>query len=59
MTTLAGIGILPATVAPESRKEFSMVENFDAFLGSVAQTDFGMAARRSARAIWNAHRAAF
>ena len=36
-----------------------MIENFNAFLGSVAQTDLGKAARRSARTIWNAHRAAF
>ena len=36
-----------------------MIENFNSFLGSVAQTDLGKAARRSARAIWNAHRAAF
>jgi len=36
-----------------------MIENFNAFLGSVGQTNLGKAARRSARAIWNAHRAAF
>src|SRR5687768_6351041 len=59
VTSLAGIGILPATVEPESRKESAMIKNFNAFLGSVAQTDLGKAARRSARTIWNAHRAAF
>jgi hypothetical protein len=31
VTSLAGIEILPATVAPESRKEFSMIENFNTF----------------------------
>ncbi len=36
-----------------------MIENFNEFLGTVAQTDLGKAARRSARTIWNAHRAAF
>ena len=36
-----------------------MIENFNAFLGNVAKTDLGKAARRSARTIWNAHRAAF
>ena len=36
-----------------------MIENFNAFLGNVAQTELGKAARRSARTIWNAHRAAF
>lgn len=36
-----------------------MIENFNAFLGNVARTELGKAARRSARAIWNAHRAAF
>lgn len=36
-----------------------MIENINSFLGTVAQTDLGKAARRSARTIWNAHRAAF
>jgi len=36
-----------------------MIENFNAFLGDVARTDLGKTARRSARTIWNAHRAAF
>jgi polyhydroxyalkanoate synthesis regulator phasin len=36
-----------------------MIENFTTFLGTVAQSDLGKAARRSARTIWNAQRAAF
>jgi len=36
-----------------------MINNVNQFIGSVAQTDLGKAARRSARTIWNAHRAAF
>lgn len=36
-----------------------MIENVNAILGNVARTDLGKAARRSARTIWNAHRAAF
>jgi poly(hydroxyalkanoate) granule-associated protein len=36
-----------------------MINNVNQFIGSVAQTEFGKAARRSARTIWNAHRAAF
>ncbi len=36
-----------------------MIDNFNEFLGTVAQSDLGKAARRSARTIWNAHRAAF
>lgn len=36
-----------------------MIENFNDFLGNVAQTDLGKAVRRSARTIWNAQRAAF
>jgi polyhydroxyalkanoate synthesis regulator phasin len=36
-----------------------MIQNFNEFLGNVAHTDLGKAARRSARTIWNAHRAAF
>ena len=36
-----------------------MIQNINEFLGTVAQTDLGKAARRSARTIWNAHRAAF
>jgi len=36
-----------------------MIENINSFLGTVARTDLGKAARRSARTIWNAHRAAF
>jgi len=35
-----------------------MIQNINEFLGTVAQTDLGKAARRSARTIWNAHRAA-
>ena len=35
-----------------------MIESLNSFLGTVAQTDLGKAARRSARTIWNAHRAA-
>ena len=36
-----------------------MIENFNSFLATVVQTDLGKAARRSARTIWNANRAAF
>ena len=36
-----------------------MIQNINEFLGTVAHTDLGKAARRSARAIWHAHRAAF
>ncbi len=36
-----------------------MIENLNAFLGNVAQTGLSKAARKSARTIWNAHRAAF
>lgn len=35
-----------------------MIDNVNHFIGSVAKTDLGKAARRSAKAIWNAHRAA-
>ncbi len=36
-----------------------MINNLNEFLGTVARTDLGKATRRSARTIWNAHRAAF
>ena len=36
-----------------------MIQNLNEFLGTVAHTDLGKTARRSARTIWNAHRAAF
>lgn len=36
-----------------------MIQNLNEFLGTVSQTDLGKAARRSARTVWNAHRAAF
>jgi Poly(hydroxyalcanoate) granule associated protein (phasin) len=36
-----------------------MIQNLNAFLGTVARTDLGKATRRSARMVWNAHRAAF
>lgn len=36
-----------------------MIDNVSQFIDSVARTDLGKAARRSARTIWNAHRAAF
>jgi hypothetical protein len=36
-----------------------MIDNVSQFIDSVARTDLGMAARRSARTIWKAHRAAF
>ncbi|MGQ0384410.1 MAG: phasin family protein [Gammaproteobacteria bacterium] len=36
-----------------------MIENLNEFLGTVARTDLGKAARRSARTIWNAHLSAF
>lgn len=32
-----------------------MIENINEFLGNVARTDLGKAARRSARTIWHAH----
>ncbi len=35
-----------------------MIQNFNEFLGTVARTDLGKAARRSARTIWNAHKVA-
>lgn len=36
-----------------------MIENFNNLLDSVTQSGLGKAARKSARAIWNAQRAAF
>jgi hypothetical protein len=36
-----------------------MIENVNQFLGTVAESELAQAARRSARAIWDAHRAAF
>lgn len=36
-----------------------MIQNINEFLSTVARTDLGKAARRSARTIWHAHRAAF
>ncbi|MEX0735435.1 MAG: phasin family protein [Steroidobacteraceae bacterium] len=36
-----------------------MIEDVNQFLGAVARTDLGKAARRSARTVWNAHRTAF
>ena len=36
-----------------------MINNVNQFINSVASTDLGKAARRSAKTIWNAHRAAF
>lgn len=36
-----------------------MIQNLNEFLGTVARTDLGKTARRSARTVWNAHRAAF
>lgn len=35
-----------------------MIQNISEFMGKVARTDLGKTARRSARTIWNAHRAA-
>lgn len=35
-----------------------MIQNINEFLGTVAHTDLGKAARRSARTIWNAHKSA-
>lgn len=32
-----------------------MIENINEFLGSVARTELGKAARRSARTVWHAH----
>jgi hypothetical protein len=57
--SLGGIRILAATVESESRKESVMIETFSNFLDSVTQSDLGKTARRSARTIWNAQRAAF
>jgi hypothetical protein len=36
-----------------------MIDNVNQFIGTVAETELAKAARRSARTIWNAHRAAF
>ena len=36
-----------------------MIDNVNQFLGTVAESELAKAARRSARTIWNAHRAAF
>jgi hypothetical protein len=36
-----------------------MIDNVNQFLGTVAGSELAKAARRSARTIWNAHRAAF
>ncbi len=36
-----------------------MIDNVNQFLGTVAETELAKTARRSARTIWNAHRAAF
>jgi poly(hydroxyalkanoate) granule-associated protein len=36
-----------------------MIENINEFLGTVARTELGKTARRSARTIWNAHVNAF
>ena len=36
-----------------------MIENFNNFLDSVAKSNLGKAARKSARTIWNAQRAVF
>jgi hypothetical protein len=36
-----------------------MIENVNQFLGTVAETELAKAARRSARTVWHAHRAAF
>ena len=36
-----------------------MIDNVSQFIDSVARTELGKAARRSAQTIWNAHRAAF
>jgi ribosomal protein L13 len=36
-----------------------VINNVNQFIDSVARTDLGKAARRSAKTIWNAHRAAF
>jgi hypothetical protein len=36
-----------------------MIYNVNQFLGTVAETELAKTARRSARTIWNAHRAAF
>jgi hypothetical protein len=35
-----------------------MIDNVSQFLGTVAESDLAKVARRSARTIWNAHRAA-
>jgi hypothetical protein len=43
---------------PNIRQEFPMIDNVNQFLGTVADSELAQAARRSARTIWNAHRAA-
>jgi len=50
-----------AILARHSAKplESEMIENVNQFIGTVAETELAKAARRSARTIWNAHRAAF
>jgi hypothetical protein len=35
-----------------------MIDNVNQFIGTLADTEFARTARRSARTIWNAHRAA-
>jgi hypothetical protein len=49
-----------AILAPYTQTvEPTMIENVNQFLGTVAETELAKAARRSARTIWHAHRAAF
>ena len=36
-----------------------MIDNVNQFVGTLAESELARAARRSARVIWNAHRAAF
>jgi hypothetical protein len=50
-----------AILARHSAKplESEMIENVSQFIGTVAETELAKAARRSARTIWNVHRAAF
>src|SRR5262245_54453546 len=55
--TLGATAILARPSANSLEPE--MIENVNQFLGTVAESELAKAARRSARTIWAAHRAAF
>lgn len=59
MHSLGGIRILAPSVKPKYRKERELIQNINGFLGNVARTNLGKAARRSAGTILNAHLDAF